>query len=66
VLADIEAGGGVEGYLVLGDLLAIGYDPAGVLIARLPQVRQLWPLIGAGGAIRIQLHQRHDRHAQFA
>jgi predicted phosphodiesterase len=32
VLADIEAdGGGVDGYLVLGDLVAIGYDPAGVL-----------------------------------
>jgi predicted phosphodiesterase len=31
VLADIEANGGVDGYLVLGDLVAIGHDPAGVL-----------------------------------
>ncbi|MDQ6877651.1 MAG: metallophosphatase family protein [Candidatus Dormibacteraeota bacterium] len=31
VLADIDAGGGVDGYLVLGDLVALGYDPVGVL-----------------------------------
>jgi predicted phosphodiesterase len=32
VLADIEAQGGVDGYWVLGDLVALGYDPAGVLL----------------------------------
>ncbi|MEO8285731.1 MAG: metallophosphoesterase family protein [Chloroflexota bacterium] len=31
VLADIQACGDVDGYLVLGDLAAIGYDPAGVI-----------------------------------
>jgi predicted phosphodiesterase len=31
VLADIEERGGVEGYRVLGDLVAIGPDPIGVL-----------------------------------
>jgi predicted phosphodiesterase len=31
VLADIQAKGGVDGYWILGDLCAIGYDPAGVL-----------------------------------
>jgi putative phosphoesterase len=31
VLADIQANGGVDGYLVLGDLVAIGHDPVGVL-----------------------------------
>ncbi len=38
VLADIEAQGGVDGYWVLGDLLALGYDPVGVLerLAQLP------------------------------
>src|SRR5258707_9714851 len=38
VLADIEAQGGVEGYWVLGDFSAMGYDPVGVLerVARLP------------------------------
>ena len=38
VLADIDAMGGVDGYLVLGDLVAIGHDPAGVLerLVRLP------------------------------
>lgn len=31
VLADIEARDGVDGYWILGDLCAIGFDPAGVL-----------------------------------
>jgi putative phosphoesterase len=31
VLDDIAARGGVDGYCVLGDLIAIGYDPPGVL-----------------------------------
>jgi putative phosphoesterase len=31
VLADIEAWGGVDSYWILGDLCAIGYDPAKVL-----------------------------------
>lgn len=31
VLNDIQARGGVDGYWVLGDLCAIGYDPIGVL-----------------------------------
>jgi 3',5'-cyclic AMP phosphodiesterase CpdA len=31
VLADIEAKGSVDGFLVLGDLVAIGHDPIGVL-----------------------------------
>jgi predicted phosphodiesterase len=31
VLADIQAKGGVDGYWILGDLCAIGYDPVGVL-----------------------------------
>ena len=31
VLADIQREGGVDGYWVLGDLVAIGPDPAGVL-----------------------------------
>lgn len=41
VLADIEARGGVDGYWVLGDLVAIGYDPIGVLerLTRLPHVQ---------------------------
>lgn len=38
VLRDVEAQGGVDGYWVLGDLAALGYDPAGALerIACLP------------------------------
>ncbi|MCB9452543.1 MAG: metallophosphoesterase family protein [Anaerolineaceae bacterium] len=38
VLADINQRGGVDGYWILGDLCAIGYDPAGVLerLVRLP------------------------------
>jgi putative phosphoesterase len=38
VLTDIEASGGTEGYWLLGDLVAIGYDPVGVLerLAELP------------------------------
>lgn len=38
VLADITRRGGVDGYWVLGDLCAIGFDPAGVLerLAALP------------------------------
>ena len=31
VLADLQARGGVEGHWILGDLCAIGFDPAGVL-----------------------------------
>jgi predicted phosphodiesterase len=31
VLADIETRGGVDGYWVLGDYCAIGFDPAGVI-----------------------------------
>jgi putative phosphoesterase len=31
VLDDIGARGGVDGYCILGDLVAIGYDPRGVL-----------------------------------
>ncbi|HEY3060622.1 MAG TPA: hypothetical protein VGL99_16815 [Chloroflexota bacterium] len=31
VLADIEHHGGADAYLVLGDIVAIGYDPVGVL-----------------------------------
>jgi putative phosphoesterase len=38
VLEDIAARGGVDGYCILGDLVAIGYDPRGVLerLAALP------------------------------
>jgi predicted phosphodiesterase len=41
VLADIAAQGGVDGYWVLGDLVAIGHDPVGVLerLAQLPNAR---------------------------
>lgn len=41
VLADIRARGGVDAYLVLGDLAAIGYDPVSVLerLVALPNVR---------------------------
>jgi putative phosphoesterase len=41
VLADIEAKGSVDGYLVLGDLVAVGHDPAGVLerLVKLPGAR---------------------------
>ena len=41
VLADIEAKGGVDGYLVVGDLVAQGYDPVGVLekLTVLPNAR---------------------------
>jgi predicted phosphodiesterase len=41
VLADIEERGGVDGYWVLGDLVAQGYDPAGVLqrLDALPNIR---------------------------
>jgi putative phosphoesterase len=41
VLADIEAQGGADEFWVLGDLAAIGPDPAGVLerLARLPNAR---------------------------
>src|SRR5438132_4854139 len=41
VLADIQAHGGVDGYLVLGDLVAIGHDPVGVLerLVALPGAR---------------------------
>ena len=31
VLADIQARGGVDNYWILGDLCALGYDPAGVV-----------------------------------
>src|SRR5215470_13547018 len=41
VLADIQAHGGVEGYWVLGDLVALGHDPVGVLerLTALPNVQ---------------------------
>jgi predicted phosphodiesterase len=41
VVADIEARGGADGFLVLGDLVAHGYDPVGVLqrLASLPNIR---------------------------
>jgi predicted phosphodiesterase len=41
VLADIKAHGGVDAYWVLGDLVALGHDPVGVLerLAQLPNVR---------------------------
>jgi predicted phosphodiesterase len=41
VLSDIEACGGVDGYWVLGDMAAIGYDPVGVVarLTALPNVR---------------------------
>ena len=41
VLADLAAQGGADGYLVLGDLVAIGHDPVGVLerLVALPGVR---------------------------
>ena len=40
VLKDIEANGGVDGYWVLGDLAALGYDPVGTLerLSKLPGV----------------------------
>jgi predicted phosphodiesterase len=40
VMADIQAQGGVDTYWILGDLVAIGYDPVGVLkrLADLPNV----------------------------
>ncbi|MGH2352839.1 MAG: metallophosphoesterase family protein [Chloroflexota bacterium] len=40
-LADIQAQGEVDAYWVLGDLVALGYDPAGVLerLTALPNVR---------------------------
>jgi predicted phosphodiesterase len=43
VLKDIAAQGGVDQYWVLGDLVAIGYDPVGVLerLCALPSVRVL-------------------------
>jgi predicted phosphodiesterase len=38
VLKDIEVNGGVDGYWVLGDLAALGYDPVGTLerLSKLP------------------------------
>ncbi len=41
VLGDIDARGGADGYWVLGDLVAQGYDPAGVLrrLTALPNAR---------------------------
>jgi predicted phosphodiesterase len=41
VLADIQAQGGAEGYWVLGDLVALGPDPVGVLerLTALPNVQ---------------------------
>lgn len=40
VLGDIQAAGGVDGYWLLGDYAALGFDPAGVIdrIAALPNV----------------------------
>ena len=39
VLEDVQAQGGVDEYLILGDLVAIGYDPVGVLerLSQLPK-----------------------------
>src|SRR5579859_6815568 len=41
VLADIQASGGADSYLVLGDLVAVGHDPVAVLerLCGLPEVR---------------------------
>ena len=41
VLTDIQARGGVDSYCVLGDLVALGHDPVGVLerLVALPEVR---------------------------
>jgi predicted phosphodiesterase len=41
VLADIQAQGGVDSYWVLGDLVALGHDPVGVLerLTALPNVQ---------------------------
>jgi predicted phosphodiesterase len=41
VLADVQARGGVDGYWVLGDLVALGHDPVGVLerLTALPNVQ---------------------------
>src|SRR5438105_8786588 len=41
VLADIEEQGGVDGYWVLGDIAAIGYDPVSVItrLTELPNLR---------------------------
>lgn len=41
VLADVEQNGGADAYWVLGDLVALGHDPVGVLqrLATLPQAR---------------------------
>ncbi|MBI4771380.1 MAG: metallophosphoesterase family protein [Chloroflexi bacterium] len=41
VLEDIQTQGGVDGYWILGDLVAIGHDPLGVLdrLSRLPAAR---------------------------
>jgi len=40
VLADVDARGGADEYLVLGDLVALGHDPLGVLrrLRALPNV----------------------------
>ncbi len=41
VLTDIKAQGGVDAYWILGDLVAIGHDPVGVLerLAKVPNAR---------------------------
>jgi predicted phosphodiesterase len=43
VLADIEEQGGVDAYWILGDLVALGHDPVGVLerLTQLPNARFL-------------------------
>src|SRR5687767_10140277 len=43
VLEDVGAQGGVDRYWVLGDIVALGYDPVGVLerLTSLPNVRFL-------------------------
>jgi predicted phosphodiesterase len=43
VLADIQAQGGVDAYWILGDFVALGYDPVGVLerVTALPSARYL-------------------------
>lgn len=54
VLADIDRRGGVDGYWILGDLCAVGYDPATVLerLVNLPNalfVRGNWDRLVATG-----------------
>jgi predicted phosphodiesterase len=45
VLADIEQRGGVDGYWVLGDIAALGFDPVGV-VERLQAIENVQCVIG--------------------